>query len=163
MSGIELEFTYRFEAAHRFTQGSTKCCTPHGHTWYARLTLTPRESSLDSQQMVQEFSQAKKEWKSFIQDFVDHRFFHHQADPILGSLRAHIPGFRGLEFPGDPTTEFIAALFLRKAHQLYKNSKLIPTKIELQETPTNTVSLQSSALETLLPREQELPGWVFKH
>jgi len=147
---MEIEFTYRFEAAHRFTKGSTKCSTPHGHTWYVTLSFFSEPQHLNSQQMIEEFSVLKEVWKTFILETVDHSFFHHYADPILPALKDFVPGFRGLVFPGDPTTELIAALFLKKALTFYKNSKVQPVKILIQETETNGVSLKAEELPALL-------------
>jgi 6-pyruvoyltetrahydropterin/6-carboxytetrahydropterin synthase len=147
-----LEFTYRFESAHRFTQScSESCATPHGHTWRATLAFQTREgaSSLNSVGMVDEFIRLKKNWKTFISETADHSFFHHAEDPILPALRTHIPLFRGLPFPGDPTTELIARLFFLKAEAMDRGRPSLnvcaPVALRVRETPTNTVIFRPTA------------------
>ncbi len=146
----ELSFTYRFEAAHRFTGScSQACATPHGHTWYAKALFEAGENSLDRQNdMVMEFSRLKTNWKRFIQGTVDHSFMHHYQDPILPALKEHIPGFRGLPFPGDPTTELIAALFYAKLKVMHESlpgfGHIRPAGVVIRETPTNQIIFRAS-------------------
>lgn len=151
-----LEFTYRFEAAHRLTKGSSECATPHGHSW--ETTLTFQEKELDYKGMVEEFATLKKNWKSFIQNTVDHSFFHYWKDPILPALRDHIPHFRGLPFPEDPTTEIIAGLFLIKAQSMA--SQPTPIAVHIQETATNRVAFHAEGLPTLKNKlKNKFSGW----
>ena len=172
---MDLEFSYRFEAAHRFTSSaSPKCATPHGHTWVARLILgTPPSttSQLNSNQMLEEFTKLKSAWKSFIEETADHSFFHHHQDPLLLALKETIPNFRGLPFPGDPTTELISLLFYLKAESILKPlltnhpQSLLIKGIEIQETPTNSVrfipksSLEVQELLSSLPQTDFLESW----
>jgi 6-pyruvoyl-tetrahydropterin synthase len=143
---FELHFKYRFEAAHRFLNTSSKSCmTPHGHTWYATLSYgMESQSQLDSCDMVAEFSRLKSSWRNFIRDTVDHSYLHHYADPVAELMRNENFGFRGLAFPGDPTTELIAGLFFEKAKAAFRGSGMnpkicFPTSVTIQETPTNTI------------------------
>jgi 6-pyruvoyl-tetrahydropterin synthase len=158
-SHFQLTFRYRFEAAHRFTHSAApSCMTPHGHTWFAEGIFTSDASGLGAEDMVVEFSQLKKSWKRFITETVDHSFLHHHADPILGALQEHIPGLRGLAFPGDPTTELVAALFFEKLRQMHAALKNAggavlaagghwPTlsEVVIQETPTNQIRYRAGA------------------
>jgi len=141
-----MRFRYRFEAAHRFTQTeSLKCSTPHGHSWYATLALKSLQEGRNPRtEMVEEFSTLKSEWKRFVEETLDHSFFHHHQDPILSALKEHVPDFRGLAFPGDPTTELIAALLFKKARALLSSHSGFGKSFEvhsiiLEETPTNTI------------------------
>ena len=146
---FHLSFRYRFESAHRFTLScADSCATPHGHTWYAEAVFASTNDDLGGDQMLAEFSLLKKGWKKFITEIADHSFMHHHNDPILGALREHIPQFRGLPFPGDPTTEMIAALFFNKLtamHEQLAGSSVAPhalpqpVEVIIQETPTNRV------------------------
>ena len=146
-SVFRISFKYRFEAAHRFTKScADSCATPHGHTWYAKAVFEARDRNLADDDMVLEFSLLKKAWKNFLQETVDHSFMHHFEDPILSALKMHIPKFRGLPFPGDPTTELIAALFFAKLQVMHKQVDptgiLRPVSVVIRETPTNTVSFK---------------------
>lgn len=157
----KLEFTYRFEAAHRFTKGTSKCATPHGHTWLATLGFSVDADKLNQQDMVEEFENLKKAWKLFITETVDHSFMHHYEDPILSSLKEFVEGFRGLPFPSDPTTEVIAALFLAKGRTLCDNLPFLPSYVSIQETPTNRVTLNLEGLDSVLKRidSKRFQGW----
>jgi len=166
---IQLQFTYRFEAAHRFTKNSSqKCSTPHGHTWRATLLFKSLENHLNQNEMVEEFTFLKSQWKAFITETVDHSFFHHYEDPILPTLKEHIPHFRGLPFPGDPTTELVAGLFLEKARtltsHLFQNKKapVFPSEVIILETPTNSLSISLDEKEDfskIFPRYTQFTGW----
>ena len=152
---FEVSFQYRFEAAHRFIKSaSIPCMTPHGHSWRVFLRIFSSQP-LNTNEMVEEFSLLKGAWKRFIKETVDHSFFHHCEDPILPALREHIPQFRSLPFPGDPTTELIAACFLRKAQAIGVASGLsdpncpLNIAVEIQETQTNRVTLSLANLEDL--------------
>lgn len=164
----ELSFTYRFEAAHRFTGTcSQTCATPHGHTWYAKALFEAAENSLSQENdMVMEFARLKTNWKRFIQETVDHSFLHHHLDPILPALRDYIPGFRGLPFPGDPTTELIAALFYSKLKVMHEAlpgcSHVRPVGVIIRETPTNQMIFRapSAGNSQLLERiNSQFKGW----
>ncbi len=150
----QLSFSYSFESAHRFTRcESIPCMTPHGHSWRAVLWIQSLHGSLNENDMVTEFQSLKKQWKKFIQQTVDHSFFHHENDPLLPYLNQEIPKFRGLSFPGDPTTEMIATCFLLKAFAMHpKEIQAKPFKIEVFETQTNFVSYTA-----------ESPSEIFKN
>ena len=147
-SSFVLSFRYRFESAHRFTRScADSCATPHGHTWFAEAFFNAPGTELGADDMVMEFSQLKKSFKRFITETVDHSFMHHFEDPILPALREFIPQFRGLPFPGDPTTELIAALFFAKVQTMHAHLHMsVPNAIWpnlsemlVQETPTNGI------------------------
>ena len=161
-----LEFNYRFEAAHRFTDSCAEsCATPHGHTWHAKAEFFAAEEHLGRGEMVMEFSKLKSSWKAFIDGTVDHSFMHHFRDPILPSLREFIPGFRGLPFPGDPTTEMIAALFFAKLETMHRaligGEIIVPVGVTIQETPTNSVSFRGGGAGSRLVErlDRDFDGW----
>lgn len=142
-----ISFRYRFEAAHRFVKtDSVMCRTPHGHTWYITLSLDSGVATLDENNMVGEFHQLKKQWKKFVQEELDHSYFHHHQDPLLPALKETVPDFRGFATPGEPTTEMLAVLFLRKAQVLFGNKKVLAKEIYLEETPTNSVRISTEDL-----------------
>jgi 6-pyruvoyltetrahydropterin/6-carboxytetrahydropterin synthase len=167
-SVFHLSFSYRFEAAHRFTLScEDSCATPHGHTWRAKAVFKADGANLAGDDMVMEFSKLKSSWKRFIQDRADHSFFHHYKDPILPALKEFIPKFRGLPFPGDPTTELIAALFYAKLCVMHETVKAEagapvphPAAVVIRETPTNTVTFRAGAHQALLEAiNAKYAGW----
>lgn len=164
---FDLSFTYRFEAAHRLTKASAiACMTPHGHTWYAKAVFSSESAQVGADDMVAEFSLIKKGWKTFIQETADHSYLHHHEDALLTAMKDHIPNFRGLPFPGDPTTELIAALFFAKIQAMHRELKSArplpnPATVVIQETPTNTVTLHAgpSLTKWLQTIDERFDGW----
>ena len=142
---MKMKFRYRFEAAHRLTSAASPMCqTPHGHTWHVTIHWRAKENALNDANMAAEFAQVKGPWKKFVKETLDHSFFHHSSDPILPALRDSIPQFRGLPTPGDPTTEMLAVLFLKKCMSFYESQTDIdvePYAIDLEETEVNSIFL----------------------
>ena len=160
-----LEFRYDFEAAHRFlSSNSERCQTPHGHSWSAKVRFTSFDRQLCSNQMLEEFSVLKAHWKTFIQGTVDHSFFHHVEDPLARVMEKEIPQFRGLPFPGDPTTELISVCFFRKMIQMNRSvfgesPRVFPVAVEIQETKTNRVVLEAEDELELIRSVPEFVRW----
>lgn len=152
---LDLEFSYSFEAAHRFSKSESKCSTPHGHSWSASLVLRQDRPKLDTSDMTKDFGALKARWKEFIQSTVDHSFFHHFDDPILDSLREHIPNLRGLALPGDPTTELVALCFFHKSLEMYQDEPLRPAEIRIQETKTNSLRLDYDGYLRMLDQSRD--------
>lgn len=145
---FNLLFRYKFEAAHRFTKScSMSCATPHGHTWYAVAELRSLVPQLAQDDMVVEFSKLKKNWKTLIDETFDHSYLCNVEDALLPSMRQHIPHLRMVPFPGDPTTELIAALLFHKMQMFLQASGLDKVvevvRVQVDETPTNSVSWTS--------------------
>lgn len=149
---MRMSFKYRFEAAHRFVNSDKECSTPHGHTWYATLNLMSSTEDLGEGNMVEDFGLLKKGWKSFVTQTADHSFFYNSEDPILPTLMKYIPNFRGLPFPGDPTTEVIAGLFFLKASVLCESFPVRPFSVVIEETPTNTIEFFSTEVEDFIAK-----------
>lgn len=149
---MKMSFKYRFESAHRFVFSDRECSTPHGHTWYATLNLIAATEDLNENNMVEDFAVLKKGWRKFITTVADHSFFYNCDDPILPTLKMHIPNFRGLPFPGDPTTEMIAGLFFIKASALCENFPVRPFSVIIHETPTNSIEFFHEELEDFVKK-----------
>lgn len=159
-----MEFTYRFEAAHRFLQSeSVPCMTPHGHTWYATLGLRFTQPTLNAAQMSVEFSEAKKHWKNLIENTFDHSYMHNINDPIVEVLTSEAQTSRLVPFPGDPTTELISLFMFNKVEQLLKTSSfhdLVDVEfIKLQETPTNTIICDRNFFNYNMESFKAFDGW----
>ncbi len=142
-------FSHRFEAAHRFMDASSKCSTPHGHTWWVHLGLEHKTSKIQkNKNYAEDFGPLKKSWRHFIDEELDHHFFVNKNDPLIEALKEHIPKARLKFTNGDPTTEALALILLNKAKEIFKAFKGIePTTLKLQETPTNAIEVQISDLE----------------
>ena len=142
-----LEFTRRYTMAHRLiADPHDKCATPHGHNEYVAVRLAPTETlRLDGAAMLTPFAKLKGRWHAWIDGAVDHAFQVNAADPLIGFFRAHEPHrlARLMVFPGDPTTEALAALFWLKLEAFLRADDL-PYRVagvRVEETPTNAVLL----------------------
>ena len=140
---MNLSFSYRFEAAHRFINSSTKCSTPHGHTWWVHLTLEHEDSlALNSQNFAEDFTSLKSKWKNYIDEEMDHYFFLNSKDPLKKELLKISPESRIKCTEGDPTTEALALTLFNQAWIFFEEHPFIkPKSLKLQETPTNSVEV----------------------
>ncbi len=149
-----LSFRYRFEAAHRFIKTSTKCSTPHGHSWWVTLSLSHKASTINLEKnFTQDFKNLKPHWKTFIDEELDHFFFINSKDPLLKALNTIDPNLRIKKTPGDPTTEILASLLFKKAESIFKDNTFIDVdSILLEETSTNSVKVYKKDAHSLLKR-----------
>ena len=157
-----IEFTYRFEAAHRFLNSqSLPCMTPHGHTWYATLLVRYLDSTLDNSQMTVEFGQLKKGWKQLIQGTFDHSYLHNIKDPVVEALGDQ--GARLVPFPGDPTTELISLFLFHKMETIFKqesfNDLVRIDGVRVQETPTNTILCDRPFYQSQISKYSSHNAW----
>lgn len=160
-----LVFTRRFSMAHRLLgPDAGKCDVPHGHNEIVRVHLeATAPAPLDGDaNMVASFEDAKHEWHAWIDRHVDHSFQLSETDPLIGYFRDHEPDKLAhiLTTPGDPTTEIVAALFMSKINAMLMagNTGLRCRRIELEETPTNAVTLEGSAGDVLPERSSADAG-----
>ena len=156
--------------AHRLSSGlSLRCSVPHGHNEFVRVFLEPTSSRrLDGKTNVMTlFETAKQRWHAFVDGTLDHSLHLAEEDPLVHYFRTqepkHLP--RLLLTPGDPTTEILCACLMSKA-QVFLAASEVPlkcVKILIEETPTNTVTLEGAmAYEKVLPltsRPNALPWW----
>jgi len=131
---------------HRlYSSKQSRCFVPHGHNEYVKVYLSqPKGTELDGgQNMMAPFETLKKKWHSWIDDHVDHCLQISDQDPMLSYFRENEPENVAhlLITPGDPTTEVLAALFMAKinAFMATEDHKVICHRLEIEETPTNTV------------------------
>jgi len=162
---FSLVFTRRFSMAHRLISGtSVKCATPHGHNEFVTVRIQAIEPQrLDGRvNMVETFERAKATWHRWIDDHVDHCLQLSDSDPLLGWFRAHEPNTlaRILITPGDPTTEMLAACMMAKLGALLAadGGKLHCVHIQIEETPTNTVTFEGDPL-LVLPKAISADAW----
>jgi len=142
-----LEFTRRYAMAHRLIADPTgKCATPHGHNAFVTVRLAPQRAFVFSAtNMDAAFDAVKGRWHAWIDDHVDHALQLNAVDPLRGFFREHEPYrlARLMVFPGDPTTEALAAVFFLKLSAFLEADQL-PYRVEeirVEETPTNAVRL----------------------
>jgi 6-pyruvoyltetrahydropterin/6-carboxytetrahydropterin synthase len=155
-----LQFERRFSMAHRLISGSSpKCAIPHGHNEFVKVHLMVTDSpTLDnSTNMIAAFAEAKAHWHQFVDERLDHSFQLRDDDPILSFFEEKEPHLlsRILVTPGDPTTEVLCACLMSKLSAFLSNgnTNLCCTRLELQETPTNTVILDGiDAFKAHLPQ-----------
>ncbi|MBT5187014.1 MAG: 6-carboxytetrahydropterin synthase [Kordiimonadaceae bacterium] len=144
---FEICFTRRYSMSHRlFNLKNSKCFVPHGHNEYVKVYLSSFEGddALDGNtNMSNGFKSLKSLWHNWIDNAVDHSMQLSNLDPLLNYFKENEPENLPLIMitPGDPTTEVLAALFYSKINAFLKAEDLNVrcTKVEIEETPTNTV------------------------
>lgn len=163
---FDLVFTRRFSMGHRLIHGTSEiCATPHGHNEEVSVYLKPfKPQKLDGQtNMVLPFHQAKKKWHQFIDGSVDHAFQLSEDDALLQWFIQNEPKRLPhlLVTPGDPTTELLACLLMVKVNKILEaeQTDLLCYKIELKETPTNTVSFSGNPLDFIPDKKDTTLCW----
>ena len=76
---VRIETT--FDSGHRLLDYDGKCAFPHGHTYRAEVFL--QANSLDSQDLVFDFTELKRRVKSWIDENWDHAFLVNSRDTEL--------------------------------------------------------------------------------
>jgi 6-pyruvoyltetrahydropterin/6-carboxytetrahydropterin synthase len=163
-----LEFTRRYSMAHRLlADPHDKCATPHGHNEFVtvRLAATNGSFAFGGDNRVAPFADVKGRWHGWIDGAVDHALQLNAADPLVAYFQAHEPARlkRLMLFPGDPTTEALAAAFWLKLDAFLKAERLAFEVVELrvEETPTNTVALTSAVFDPA-HAAQGAPAWALR-
>lgn len=151
-----LVFSRRFSMAHRLLGPDVgKCDMPHGHNEVVRAHMEAASpAALDgTHNMVAPFDVAKGDWHGWIDGHVDHALQLSATDPLLEYFRAHEPEKlpRLIITPGDPTTEVMAACFTAKLNAILAAAEtgLVCRRLELTETPTNTVIFTGDPADVL--------------
>jgi 6-pyruvoyltetrahydropterin/6-carboxytetrahydropterin synthase len=148
-----LEFSRRYAMAHRLRMvASDTCAIPHGHNEIVTVRLAPtRTLKLGEGNALAPFADIKRRWFAWIDGAVDHTLHLDAADPLIGFFREHEPARlkQIMTFPGDPTTEALAACMLLKLAAFLEDERL-PFEVEelrIEETPTNTIVLNRSVFD----------------
>ncbi len=148
-----LEFTRRYAMAHRLiADPAGKCATPHGHNEFVTVRLAALAPfRFSASNMDAAFEAVKGRWHAWIDDHVDHALQLNEADPLIGFFRGCEPFrlARLMVFPGDPTTEALAAVFFLKL-QAFLQADALPytvAEVRVEETPTNAVRLSAEAFD----------------
>ena len=153
---FSLIFSRRYSMAHRLLSGgSPKCAVPHGHNETVTVKLkSTRPQRLDGgANMVEPFERAKKQWHSWIDNHVDHAFQVSDRDPLIEVFARIEPEIlpRLMVMPGDPTTELLAACFMAKLNAFLAadGGRLTCVEVQIEETPTNTVSFDGDPAQVI--------------
>tara|TARA_R110002073_G_scaffold190682_6_gene349449 strand:+ start:2270 stop:2806 length:537 start_codon:yes stop_codon:yes gene_type:complete len=153
---FEICFTRRYCMAHRlFNIRNSRCFVPHGHNEFVKVYLVSiGNDTLDGGvNMMAPFAVLKQVWHQWIDDHVDHSLQLSSQDPMLDYFKTREPENLAhlMITPGDPTTEVLAALFMSKINALLADQGLAVRcrKVEIEETPTNTVSFSGDAKDVI--------------
>lgn len=129
--------------AHRLILGvGGKCAGVHGHNEHVVVHAVPAgEFDMNQGNMCMDFADAKGVWHQFIDNVVDHAFQLGNTDRLIDYFRINEPDKvpRLLVTHGDPTTEMLCMVLIRKFHALCGDALRL-RRLEIEETPTNTVA-----------------------
>jgi len=120
-----IDFCY----GHRLLDYDGICKHPHGHNAVAEIEV--RTGTLDSRNMVCDFSDIKRIVKGWIDREIDHKMLLRHDDPLVAPLKAL--GEPVYLLDSNPTVERIAKLIFDKAAE-----KGLPVvRVTVWETPTS--------------------------
>ena len=151
-----------------FSLKDSKCFVPHGHNEFVKVHLVSEgDGRLDGvSNMSNKFETLKKSWHGWIDEAVDHSMQMTSVDPLLNYFKQNEPeNLKHLLItPGDPTTEVLAACFYAKINAFLKHDQLNMScsRVEIEETPTNTVIFHGNPDEAISSEHYEgpeIPWW----
>jgi 6-pyruvoyltetrahydropterin/6-carboxytetrahydropterin synthase len=120
-----IDFCY----GHRLLDYGGVCKHPHGHNAVAEIEV--QTGSLDSRNMVVDFSDVKRIAKGWIDEHLDHKMILRHDDPLLKPLQQL--GEPVYVLDSNPTVERIAKLIFDHVRELG-----IPViRVRVWETPTS--------------------------
>ena len=120
-----IDFCY----GHRLLDYDGVCRHPHGHN--AKVEIEVRTGSLDSRNMVCDFSDIKRIVKGWIDRAFDHKMLLRHDDPLVKSLKEL--GEPVYICDSNPTVEHIAQLIYQHATK----EGLPVVRVKVWETPTS--------------------------
>ena len=123
-----IDFCY----GHRLLDYDGICKHPHGHNAVAEIEV--RTDTLDTRNMVVDFSDIKRVVKGWIDRELDHKMILRHDDPLVKPLEAL--GEPIYKLDSNPTVERIAKLIFDKARE----QGLDILAVRVWETPTSVAS-----------------------
>jgi 6-pyruvoyltetrahydropterin/6-carboxytetrahydropterin synthase len=120
-----IDFCY----GHRLVDHDGKCRHPHGHN--AVVEIEVRSDTLDSRNMVRDFSEIKGAVKDWIDTELDHRMLLRHDDPLVAALQQL--GEPVYVLDSNPTVERIARLIFD--HVAAQGFPVV--QVRVWETPTS--------------------------
>jgi 6-pyruvoyltetrahydropterin/6-carboxytetrahydropterin synthase len=121
--------TIDFCYGHRLLDYDGICQHPHGHNAVAEIEI--RTETLDSRNMVCDFSDIKRVMKGWIDQAIDHRMVLRHDDPLVAVLQQL--GEPVYLLDSNPTVERIARLIFEYA----RTQGLPVVRVKVWETPTS--------------------------
>ena len=128
-----IEFCY----GHRLLDYDGVCKHPHGHN--ASVEIDVRTDSLDTLNMVVDFSDIKRIIKGWIDRELDHKMILREDDPLVAPLRALGEPMYLLE--SNPTVERIARLIFEAA----RDCGLAVSRVTVWETPSSSATYRGTS------------------
>ncbi len=128
-----IEFCY----GHRLLDYDGVCKHPHGHN--ASVEIDVRTDSLDTRNMVVDFSDIKRIVKGWIDRELDHKMILRNDDPLVEPLRALGEPMYLLE--SNPTVERIAKLIYDQGRALGVDIQAV----RVWETPTSVATYSETS------------------
>ena len=126
-----IDFCY----GHRLLDYDGICKHPHGHNAVAEIEV--RTGSLDSRNMVCDFSDIKRIVKGWVDREIDHRMVLRHDDPLVAPLKQLGEPMYLLD--SNPTVERIARLIYQHA----SGQGFHVVRVTVWETPTSFATYQS--------------------
>ncbi|PKM11973.1 MAG: 6-pyruvoyl tetrahydrobiopterin synthase [Gammaproteobacteria bacterium HGW-Gammaproteobacteria-10] len=105
----EVYFCY----GHRLMNHAGKCRNLHGHSVKAAISI--KQTQLNEQGMVCDFSDIKHCVEAYIDEHFDHNFLLHKNDPIIPLLKENNERFWALD--EHPTAEILAKMIFQYVKQ----------------------------------------------
>ena len=128
----------RWEAGHRLSKHNGGCKHLHGHSYRAEVTI--ESNTLNTDEMVIDFSIIKKPIRNWIDENWDHSFLLNDRDEFFYFLNQLDGNALYLFDNKDPTAEVIAEELLEQAQrivgELDVTSTIRITKVKVWETET---------------------------
>ena len=131
-----IDFCY----GHRLLDYDGICKHPHGHNAVAEIEV--RTGTLDSRNMVCDFSDLKRVVKGWIDRAIDHQMILRRDDPLVAPLRELGEPMYILE--SNPTVERIAKLIFDEGRRL----GIDIVTVRVWETPSSFASYSDTQLLT---------------
>ena len=132
----------KWEAGHRLSKHAGGCKHLHGHSYRAEISL--ESNTLNTDDMVMDFSFIKKPIRDWINENWDHAFLLNDRDEFFHFLNQLDGDALYLFDNKDPTAEVIAQELLMQAQKVIRtlqdstNEEIMPTitKVKVWETET---------------------------
>ena len=117
-----------FDASHRLLHYQGKCALLHGHRWKVEVWMEGRVDQVTG--ILADYNMIRETVESY-----DHQVILNEIDPMVACLMQFQPV---ITTPGDPTSELLAALLIKKIDLACKSAGLDATvvKIRVWESPT---------------------------
>lgn len=129
-----------FDAAHRVIGHENKCKYLHGHRFVLEVSFTA--SSVDSVGRIIDFGAIRDILGSWVENNWDHNVILSKEDIELGQKISSITNQSIYYLAKNPTAENLADYLMQEVcPQLFKEHKIICTKIKLYETPNCFVEI----------------------